>query len=280
MKSLTKKEVEELLSTGSFDVTFYKLNGDIRMMNCTRNFEYISKYSRNWVTPKGIRSPGVNQIIVWDNDKNAWRSFRLQAIISINKSSSSLDDIKSYHPVLNDDLRKELSSGIYLIKYWKINGELKTTVGTRDFKLAQIENSENNDSSFRKPRVIPDHQIIYWDFNADGFRSFRSQSLVSLTKITTDIKSGYNVNIMMTKNEVQKMLDDSICNITFIKRDGSIRDMTCTSNWSIVKRLTDSWYEFDGTKYNHLFLVWDIVKNDYRNVRFDSILTINKDNNY
>lgn len=78
MKELTSTmNQEEMVSNLSSDickVAFIKRNGEERIMNCTLQSDYLpelkgSTHKRNKET-----------ISVWDVDKNAWRSFRLNSV--------------------------------------------------------------------------------------------------------------------------------------------------------------------------------------------------------
>ena len=57
-------------------VTFTKVNGEERVMNCTLISSYLPE------TKGGSSSDKV--ITVWDTDKNAWRAFRPTSVKSVN----------------------------------------------------------------------------------------------------------------------------------------------------------------------------------------------------
>ena len=76
---MTREELVEALKSQHVKVTFEKVDGTIREMNCTLMAsqlpeqidveEYISEKRSN---------PEV--LAVWDTDKNDWRSFRIDKI--------------------------------------------------------------------------------------------------------------------------------------------------------------------------------------------------------
>lgn len=76
-------ELHETLKTSEVTVTFTKVNGDQRVMRCTKNFELIpsDKYPQQESLPKS-----VNEDIerVFDTIKQEWRSFRKDSVISWN----------------------------------------------------------------------------------------------------------------------------------------------------------------------------------------------------
>lgn len=74
-------ELHEQLSRRVVTVTFIKVNGDTRVMKCTKNFELIpsDKYPQQEAMPKT-----VNESIerVFDVEILDWRSFRKDSVTS------------------------------------------------------------------------------------------------------------------------------------------------------------------------------------------------------
>jgi hypothetical protein len=76
-----KKMLKSFLSHNKVQVTFTKVNGDTRIMNCTLNEDLIPvKLDKSVYEPKN-KADNPNTIAVYDLDKNAWRSFRIENII-------------------------------------------------------------------------------------------------------------------------------------------------------------------------------------------------------
>ena len=67
----------EALEKNVIKVTFKKANGDIREMDCTL-MEYLLPE-----TSQSSNHSGDETAIVFDLDANAWRSFRLDSVISM-----------------------------------------------------------------------------------------------------------------------------------------------------------------------------------------------------
>jgi hypothetical protein len=76
-----KSAALEILKSGPTNVTFTKQNGERREMYCTRKEDLIPVEFRESDTPK--RKVADDIITVWDLDKNAWRSFKVDSVISI-----------------------------------------------------------------------------------------------------------------------------------------------------------------------------------------------------
>ena len=80
MKS--KATIRRRLRSGVWVVVFKKVSDDsIREMKCSLMEEYVGKYKRR-------KNTKANQDIlaVWDVDKRSWRRFRLENVITMEKS--------------------------------------------------------------------------------------------------------------------------------------------------------------------------------------------------
>lgn len=66
-------------------VTFTKKNGEHRVMKCTRNMDYLENELKK-PTPTGTLKYDPDDkgvVIVWDLEKDAWRSITADAVISV-----------------------------------------------------------------------------------------------------------------------------------------------------------------------------------------------------
>ena len=65
-------------------VKFKKVNGDMRKMNCTLIKDIIPKATKDDpISQKKVRNLNEQVLAVWDIEKEDWRSFRVENIISI-----------------------------------------------------------------------------------------------------------------------------------------------------------------------------------------------------
>lgn len=76
---MTRQELEQLLSTSVCEVTFTKVNGEVRVMPCTLKEELLPAKSD---TKPSTTLPASN-ISVWCTDKNQWRSFRVANVTEV-----------------------------------------------------------------------------------------------------------------------------------------------------------------------------------------------------
>lgn len=79
---LSKTNIINMLNSGIVNVKFTKTDGSERDMKCTLMEAMVKPHERKTDREK---KENDNIISVWDVDKEAWRSFRYDSIISINK---------------------------------------------------------------------------------------------------------------------------------------------------------------------------------------------------
>lgn len=79
---LSKSTIFHMLESGIVNVKFTKTNGTEREMKCTLLKEIVKPHEKKTDREKKINE---NIISVWDIDKEGWRSFRYDSIISIHK---------------------------------------------------------------------------------------------------------------------------------------------------------------------------------------------------
>ena len=81
---MNKETMIESLHKGVCKVTFEKVDGTTRVMNCTLNNNYLPELLSE---SDGTKMPNHNNIPVWDTDNGAWRSFRIDSVQHFETSS-------------------------------------------------------------------------------------------------------------------------------------------------------------------------------------------------
>jgi hypothetical protein len=80
---ITKDEIKKLLTENTLSVLFQKADGSQRAMLCTLKpdlLPVVDKQEGDEV--KKTKTPSDTNVAVWDLEKNSWRSFRIDSIIS------------------------------------------------------------------------------------------------------------------------------------------------------------------------------------------------------
>ena len=75
---MNRDEILTALKKGITTVVFTKVDGSQRTMNCTLNSRYLPEQKET----DGKGKSGAS-ISVWDTDKNAWRSFRVDSVLKV-----------------------------------------------------------------------------------------------------------------------------------------------------------------------------------------------------
>lgn len=81
MKNIpTETDLTTLLSEGILVVTFNKLDGDERVMTCTKDVKVIPEGN----LPKNSKTPKVQGLVtVWDINAKGWRSFKYDRVTKV-----------------------------------------------------------------------------------------------------------------------------------------------------------------------------------------------------
>jgi hypothetical protein len=79
---MTRDEIVSLLQTGVCEVTFTKINGELRQMPCTLKTELLPVVD-NKLNERKARKSKEDNLSVWCTDKNEWRSFRIANVQKI-----------------------------------------------------------------------------------------------------------------------------------------------------------------------------------------------------
>jgi len=154
--------------------------------------------------------------------------------------------------------------GTYIVNFIKVTtGELRTMICTINFDWVQ-----KNSTTYVAPkgiRKVPDTQMIVWDLEKDAYRSFRPDTIIEggFQKISDSIIINYNPKIGMDLNTLLYQLSISDMMIKFLKADETLREMNCT-------RSIGKYPKINGP----VFKVYDIDKDDYRNINFNRILSV------
>jgi hypothetical protein len=80
---MTRDEIITLLQAGVCEVTFTKVNGEIRQMPCTLKSELLPVADVNKLHEEKTRKQNPDNLSVWCTDKNEWRSFKIANVQQI-----------------------------------------------------------------------------------------------------------------------------------------------------------------------------------------------------
>lgn len=79
----------DFLKQGICEVTFTKVNGELRTMPCTLDSKIVPPAPEPKLLAEGevprVKKSNPDNMSVWCTDKNEWRSFKLANVTEINK---------------------------------------------------------------------------------------------------------------------------------------------------------------------------------------------------
>ena len=78
---MDREKIKETLIDSICDVRFTKVDGTVRDMRCTLKAELLPDAGESEETTKKTVNESV--LPVWDLDKKAWRSFRVDSVIDM-----------------------------------------------------------------------------------------------------------------------------------------------------------------------------------------------------
>lgn len=80
--SVNIEELKQKLLNEDVTVKFTKADGSVRTMLCTLNKDKIPAPDKEPVNQKRVRELSDQVVVVWDLEKQGWRSFRVDRFIS------------------------------------------------------------------------------------------------------------------------------------------------------------------------------------------------------
>jgi hypothetical protein len=86
---MNRDEIVTMLQSGICEVTFTKVNGELRNMPCTLKSDLLPVIDAQNISESKTRKTNVDNLSVWCTDKNEWRSFKVanvQKIVPMAKS--------------------------------------------------------------------------------------------------------------------------------------------------------------------------------------------------
>lgn len=92
MTTYTKEELRSMLHKGTCQVSFKKINGDTRVMECTLQFEVLNEATKDLPAKKTdkVKQENPATLSVWDLNAKGWRSFRVANVFDVETPQDAL----------------------------------------------------------------------------------------------------------------------------------------------------------------------------------------------
>lgn len=86
---IEREELQALLQEKVMEVTFTKINGDKRIMECTLQASVLPPAKKDEpITQKKVRAINPEVMSVWDTNANGFRSFRMANILEVKEATT------------------------------------------------------------------------------------------------------------------------------------------------------------------------------------------------
>lgn len=90
-KTFTKEEISSELHKGVVEVSFKKVNGDTRIMECTLANNLLPVEDMPAKKTDRVKKPNDAVLSVWDINAKGWRSFRVANVFEVKSPQKKLD---------------------------------------------------------------------------------------------------------------------------------------------------------------------------------------------
>lgn len=82
-EKMNKVELLDLLHNNVVNITFTKINGDVRILKSTLKSDLLPKVEVVEGVEKKVRVESDNNISAWDIENEGWRSFRVDSVTAV-----------------------------------------------------------------------------------------------------------------------------------------------------------------------------------------------------
>lgn len=79
----SQEQLETMLSTGLSRITFFKVDGTLRELVCTRDMSIIPEDMHPTSTTKRVKSSTT--VTVYDTEDDSWKSFLVENLVTIDR---------------------------------------------------------------------------------------------------------------------------------------------------------------------------------------------------
>lgn len=87
---MTRNDIQAALKQGLCEVTFTKVDGTVRTMPCTLKEDLLPPAKQeDALSTKKVREINEAVLVAYCTDKQAWRSFRVDNVISVEPVASN-----------------------------------------------------------------------------------------------------------------------------------------------------------------------------------------------
>ena len=91
MTTYTREEISTTLHKGVATVSFKKVDGSTRVMECTLSADKMPVNDMPVKKTNRVKKPNNDVLSVWDCNAEGWRSFRIENVFNVETVQEVLD---------------------------------------------------------------------------------------------------------------------------------------------------------------------------------------------
>lgn len=91
MTTYSKDEISSILHKGVATVSFKKVDGSDRIMECTLNVVLLEDVDMPVKKTDRVKTSNNDVLSVWDTTAKGWRSFRIKNVYNVETPQKNLD---------------------------------------------------------------------------------------------------------------------------------------------------------------------------------------------
>lgn len=138
---MTRDEIVAMLQSGVCQVTFTKVNGEVRKMPCTLKSDLLPVVATQNISEGKTKKTNADNLSVWCTDKNEWRSFKVANVLEVTPL------LKSWTVTLEEDSE----TGDVILPF---NDEMLQEVGWQEGDVLEwIDNNNGSWSLIKKEKL-------------------------------------------------------------------------------------------------------------------------------
>ena len=134
---MTRDEIVAMLQADVCEVTFTKVNGELRQMPCTLKNELLPVADTNKLHEEKTRKQNPDNLSVWCTDKNEWRSFKI----------ANVQQITPLHKTHTITLEEDLETGDLILPF---TDEILQEAGWKEGDILEWTDLKNGSWSLAK----------------------------------------------------------------------------------------------------------------------------------
>jgi len=172
-------------------------------------------------------------------------------------------------------IKDMMVTGRWIVRFIKINGQFREMNCTRD-----IDTVHKKLPYFELPkgvRVLPEKQIAVFDLDKSDWRSFKSDRVLSIDKISEDITDVQTID-KQSITTIKSLLSKGTWVIRFKLLSGEIYELVGTRDWNSVldNNLSSETNKKSRAVPENQIIIYDLINDTFKSFIYENLISIKK----